>query len=74
MALFVGGQFIPDTAKEAKTIVAVKGFDRGVYIGPLISSQAKERVERIITEAVEKDGVTLELNLWGNDMEGYPKG
>lgn len=63
-AIVCGGQFIPDTVEESKTLAAVKEVDKGVYIG-LIISQAKEMVERIITKAVEKDRVTLELNLWG---------
>jgi len=71
-AVFVGSSrdFIPDIVEEGRKLKVGRGFDEGVDVGPLISPQAKERVEKIVAEAVENDGSTLLLDGRGISVGG----
>lgn len=74
-AVFVGStkEWIDDIATEAKKLKVGSGFDPSVDIGPLISSESKERVEAIIATAVDQ-GATLTLDGRGISVEGYADG
>lgn len=76
VVIFVGSAdvILPDIVKEANRLVVGCGFDEQVDVGPLITSSAKERCERIITQAMEQGSATLELDGRNVKVEGYPNG
>jgi len=78
VVLFVGSpevvaEWMEELAEEASKLTVGNGTDDGVDIGPLVSPESKERVERIIGEAVDA-GATLELDGRGTVVDGYPNG
>jgi malonate-semialdehyde dehydrogenase (acetylating) / methylmalonate-semialdehyde dehydrogenase len=73
--VFVGSakDWIEDIVLEARKLKVGSGFDPSADVGPLISSESKERVESIISQAVDQ-GATLSLDGRGFEVEGYPNG
>jgi malonate-semialdehyde dehydrogenase (acetylating) / methylmalonate-semialdehyde dehydrogenase len=73
--VFVGStnDWIEDIVIEARKLNVGAGFDPSVDVGPLISSDSKHRVEKIISQAVDQ-GATLSLDGRGFQVEGYPNG
>lgn len=63
----------PEIATRAKELSMNGGFEEGTDLGPVISPQAKERIERIIGTA-EKEGATIVLDGRGQKPEKYPDG
>ena len=66
-------EWIPDIVARAKTLKVSAGTEKGADLGPLISRQARSRVEGLIERGV-KEGAKLELD--GRDLEvaAYPNG
>jgi malonate-semialdehyde dehydrogenase (acetylating)/methylmalonate-semialdehyde dehydrogenase len=79
MAVSVGvlvgdaNQWIPDIVEKAKSLKVSAGTDKDADLGPLISTQAKKRVEGLIEEGV-KEGAKLELDGRNPKIAGYEKG
>lgn len=65
--------WLPDIAERAKALKVNGGFEEGADLGPVISPQAKKRIEDIIDSA-EKDGATIYLDGRGYKAEKYPNG
>ncbi|CAL8575198.1 aldehyde dehydrogenase (NADP(+)) ald6 [Xanthoria parietina] len=65
--------WLPEIAERAKQLNVNGGFEKGADLGPLISPQAKERIESIITSA-EEEGATILLDGRGYKPEKYPNG
>ena len=65
--------WLPEIAEKAKALKVDGGFEEGTDVGPLISPQARERVERLIATA-EEDGATILLDGRGYKNEKYPNG
>lgn len=66
-------EWIPELIERAKKLRVNVGTDPKADLGPLISPQAKERVERLI-ESGEKDGCKVLLDGRGIRVDGYEKG
>ena len=75
VAVLVGGakEWIPDIVAKAKTLKLAPGNEKGADLGPLISKQAKERVEGLIEQGV-KEGAKLELDGRNARVAGHEKG
>jgi malonate-semialdehyde dehydrogenase (acetylating)/methylmalonate-semialdehyde dehydrogenase len=69
VAIFVGEskEWVNDLVVEAKKLKVGSGFDEGVDLGPLITSQAKERVCQILDKSV---GTKILLD----GRQGYKEG
>ena len=65
--------WLPDLVEASSKLTVGSGFEDGVDVGPLISSESKDRVEMIVNEAV-KEGVTLSLDGRGTVVDGYENG
>jgi len=66
--------WIQDIVEGGKKLKVGCGFDAGVDVGPLISTQSQERVFSIIDKAV-KDGAQIPLDGRANGkVDGYPHG
>lgn len=65
--------WLPDIAERAKKLNVNGGFEEGADLGPVISPQAKERIEGLITSA-EEEGATILLDGRGYKPEKYPHG
>ncbi len=65
--------WMPDLAERAKNLTMNGGFEEGADLGPLISPQAKQRVESLIQSA-EDEGATILLDGRGQKPEKYPNG
>ena len=65
--------WLPEIAERAKQLNVNGGFEEGADLGPLISPQAIERIESIITSA-EEEGATILLDGRGYKPEKYPNG
>jgi malonate-semialdehyde dehydrogenase (acetylating)/methylmalonate-semialdehyde dehydrogenase len=63
----------PEIAERAKNLSMNGGFEEGADLGPVISPQAKERIESLIASA-EKEGATIVLDGRGQKPEKYPNG
>src|SRR5881394_3347928 len=63
VAVLVGeaSAWIPDIVEKAKSLKVNGGTEAGADLGPVISKQARERIEGLIAEGV-KEGATLELD------------
>lgn len=61
--VFVGKarEWLPELVERAKKLKVSSGFENDADLGPLITCDAKERVERLITSGV-KQGATLLLD------------
>nr|OQO27573.1 Methylmalonate-semialdehyde dehydrogenase [acylating], mitochondrial [Rachicladosporium sp. CCFEE 5018] len=66
-------EWAPQIAERAKALSMNGGFEKGADLGPVISPQAKERIEGLIASA-EKEGATILLDGRGQKPEKYPNG
>lgn len=66
-------QWIPDLARLAKDYTAGSGFDPKSDLGPVISTQSRERIEHLIATA-EKQGATIDLDGRGQKPHDLPDG
>ena len=75
VAVLVGeaNQWIPDIVAKAKTLKVNVGTATGTDIGPVISKQAKVRIEGLIEQGV-KEGAKLELDGRNASVSGYDNG
>jgi len=75
VAVMVGdaNQWIPDIVAKAKTLKLNAGTEKGADLGPVVSKQAKERIEGLIADGV-KEGAKLELDGRNAKVAGYEKG
>lgn len=65
--------WVPEIAERAKALSMNGGFEKGADLGPVISPQAKKRIEDIIASA-EKEGATIVLDGRGQKPAKYPNG
>jgi malonate-semialdehyde dehydrogenase (acetylating) / methylmalonate-semialdehyde dehydrogenase len=65
--------WLPELADRARELNVNGGFEEGADLGPVISPQAKERIEELISSA-EKEGATVLLDGRGYKPEKYPNG
>ena len=65
--------WIPDLVERAKKLSVNGGFEEGADLGPVISPQARERIEGLIASA-EKEGAKILLDGRGFRPEKYPNG
>jgi malonate-semialdehyde dehydrogenase (acetylating) / methylmalonate-semialdehyde dehydrogenase len=75
VAVLVGeaNKWIPDIVAKAKSLKVNAGIEKDADLGPLISTQAKARVEGLIEQGV-KEGAKLELDGRNPRIDGYEKG
>jgi len=75
VAVLVGeaNRWIPDIVEKAKSLKVSAGTETGADLGPLVSKQAKQRVEGLIEQGV-KEGAKLELDGRNAKVAGYDKG
>jgi malonate-semialdehyde dehydrogenase (acetylating) / methylmalonate-semialdehyde dehydrogenase len=75
VAVLVGdaNKWIPDIVAKAKSLKVNAGAEKDADLGPLISTQAKARVESLIEQGV-KEGAKLELDGRNPKIAGYEKG
>jgi len=75
VAVLVGeaGKWIPEIVAKAKTLKVNGGTVAGTDVGPVISKQAKVRIEGLIAKGVE-EGCTLDLDGRNPKIDGYPNG
>ncbi|KAL9584535.1 MAG: hypothetical protein Q9212_002057 [Teloschistes hypoglaucus] len=66
-------EWLPEIAERAKQLNVNGGFEEGADLGPLISPEAKDRIEKIIATA-EAEGATILLDGRGQKPEKYPIG
>jgi malonate-semialdehyde dehydrogenase (acetylating)/methylmalonate-semialdehyde dehydrogenase len=66
-------KWIPDIVAKAKSLKVSVGTEKGADLGPLISKQAKARVEGLIEDGV-REGAKLELDGRGIQVPGHPNG
>ena len=73
--VFVGEtrNWLNDLVERAKALKVDGGFEEGADLGPLITPQSKERVERLIQSGVD-EGATLALDGRGFKPAKYPNG
>lgn len=74
-AVFVGESknWIPELIERAKKLKVSSGHTAGTDLGPLISKEAKERIERLIQVGVD-EGAKLVLDGRGVKVADFPKG
>jgi len=74
-AVFVGDtqKWIPEIAERARKLKVGEGNQPGIDLGPLISPQAKERVNKLIQSGVD-EGAKLLLDGRNIKVSGYEKG
>jgi len=74
-AVFVGEakNWIPDIVEKAKKLQVNEGNQQNVGLGPLISPQAKKRVESLIQSGID-EGAKVILDGRGIKVKGYEKG
>lgn len=75
VAVLVGeaSQWIPDIVAKARTLKVNGGTEAGADLGPVISKQAKERIESLIAQS-EREGAKVELDGRNPRIPDYPKG
>nr|ANM86817.1 methylmalonyl semialdehyde DH [Stygiella incarcerata] len=75
VAVFVGDaqEWLPELAKRAATLKVGEGMKPDVAFGPLITPQAKKRVEKLITSA-EEQGAKVLLDGRNYVVPGYESG
>ncbi|KAF2277482.1 Methylmalonate-semialdehyde dehydrogenase [Westerdykella ornata] len=66
-------EWVPEIAEMAKKIKMNGGFEKDAELGPVISPQAKKRIEDLIASA-EEEGATILLDGRGQKPEKYPNG
>jgi len=74
-AVFVGESknWIPEIVAKAKKLKITEGNQQGVDLGPLISPQAKQRVESLIQSGIS-EGANVVLDGRGVKVPGFEKG
>jgi malonate-semialdehyde dehydrogenase (acetylating)/methylmalonate-semialdehyde dehydrogenase len=74
-AVFVGEakNWIPDLVERVRKLKVSQGEEPGADLGPLISPQAKARVESLIQSAAD-EGAKVVLDGRGIKVQGYEKG
>lgn len=65
--------WVSEIAERAKALNVNGGFEPGADLGPVISPEAKKRIEEIIASA-EEEGATVLLDGRGYKPEKYPNG
>lgn len=65
--------WVPELVERAKQLKVDGGFSEGADLGPLISPEARERIEGVISSA-EKEGAEVVLDGRGYKPEKYPNG
>lgn len=65
--------WVPEIGERAKELRMNGGFEEGTDLGPVISPQAKKRIEDIIQSA-EDEGATIIMDGRGKTPEKYPNG
>ncbi|ORY14985.1 Aldehyde/histidinol dehydrogenase [Clohesyomyces aquaticus] len=65
--------WVPEIAERAKALKMDGGFEEGADLGPVISPQAKKRIEDLIASA-EEEGATILLDGRGQKPPKYPNG
>jgi malonate-semialdehyde dehydrogenase (acetylating)/methylmalonate-semialdehyde dehydrogenase len=75
VAVLVGeaNKWIPDIVAKAKSLKVNAGTEKDADLGPLISAQAKSRVEGLIEQGV-KEGAKLELDGRNPKVAGHENG
>ncbi len=75
VAVFVGDAkaWLPDLVSRAKTLKVNAGVEPGTDVGPVISPQAKARIEQLIESGVS-EGATLMLDGRSPSVPGYQQG
>jgi malonate-semialdehyde dehydrogenase (acetylating)/methylmalonate-semialdehyde dehydrogenase len=75
VAVLVGkaNEWIPEIVAKARALKLNGGTEPGTDIGPVISKQAKARIEGLIEKGVA-EGCTLELDGRNPAVPGYPAG
>ncbi|KAM0244628.1 hypothetical protein ACHAP5_006092 [Fusarium lateritium] len=66
-------EWLNELAEQAKHLNVNGGFEQGADLGPVISPQSKERIEKLI-ESAEKEGATILLDGRGVKPSKYPNG
>ncbi len=65
--------WVPEIAERAKKLNVNGGFEEGADLGPVISPEAKKRIEDAIQSAAD-EGATIILDGRGYKPEKYPNG
>ena len=65
--------WLPELVAKARELNVNGGFEKGAELGPVISPQAKQRIESLIASA-EEEGATIMLDGRGFKPEKYPNG
>jgi malonate-semialdehyde dehydrogenase (acetylating) / methylmalonate-semialdehyde dehydrogenase len=75
VAVLVGEarNWIPDIVEKAKSLKVNAGTEAGADLGPVVSKQAKQRIESLIEEA-RKEGAKVELDGRNVKIPNYPQG
>ena len=75
VAVLVGeaGKWIPDIVAKAKSLKVNAGKEAGADLGPVVSKQAKQRIESLIAQA-EREGAKIELDGRNARIPDYPQG
>ncbi len=75
VAVFVGKsrEWLPDFIERAKGLKVNVGTDREADLGPLVSPNARKRVESLIQKGVD-EGANLLLDGRGIQVDGYEQG
>ncbi|KAK8853282.1 methylmalonate-semialdehyde dehydrogenase (acylating) [Kwoniella newhampshirensis] len=75
VAIFVGTarEWIPELCERAKELKISGGFEEGTDLGPVISPEAKNRIESYIA-SVEEEGGKILLDGRGCSVAEYPHG
>jgi len=75
VAVLVGkaNDWIPDIVAKAKSLKVSGGTVPGADLGPVVSKQARQRIEGLIEKGVQ-EGCKLELDGRNPKIEGYPSG
>lgn len=75
VAIFVGESksWVQDFVAKARALKVGNGLDPESALGPVISVEAKSRIEGLITRSV-KEGATLALDGRGLRVQGFEKG
>ena len=66
-------EWVNDMVEKARKLKVNAGFEEGTDLGPVISPEARARIERLITSA-EEEGATILLDGRGFKSEKYPNG
>ncbi|KAJ9107745.1 hypothetical protein QFC21_001206 [Naganishia friedmannii] len=66
-------EWIPEIVQRAQQLKVANGFEEGADLGPVISPQAKAKIESLIASC-EKEGGEIVLDGRGAKVEGYPDG